>query len=89
MGAARSGRRPAHRPLRGGWPASWAFALERSEELAEHVLGPLLDDDRTHQTELVRTLAALLRNNRSPNPTAAELFIHRQTLVYRSADRGS
>jgi purine catabolism regulator len=25
----------------------------------------------------------LLRNNRSPTPTAAELFIHRQTLVYR------
>jgi purine catabolism regulator len=64
-------------------PASWAFALERSEELAEHVLGPLLEYDRAHQTELIRTLAALLRNNRSPNPTAAELFIHRQTLVYR------
>jgi purine catabolism regulator len=31
----------------------------------------------------VRTLAALLRNNRSSNPTASELFIHRQTLVYR------
>jgi purine catabolism regulator len=31
----------------------------------------------------VRTLAALLRNNRSPTRTAAELFIHRQTLTYR------
>ena len=64
-------------------PASWAFALDRSEELAEHVLGPLIAYDRAHQTELVRTLAVLLRNNRSPNPTAAALFIHRQTLVYR------
>jgi purine catabolism regulator len=64
-------------------PASWAVALDRSEELAEHVLGPLIDYDRTHQTELVRTLAVLLRHNRSPNPTAAEMFIHRQTLVYR------
>lgn len=64
-------------------PASWAFAPERSEELAEHVLGPLLEYDRDHHTELLRTLATLLRNNRSPKPTAAELFIHRQTLVYR------
>jgi purine catabolism regulator len=64
-------------------PALWAFALERSEELAEHVLGRLIEYDRNHHTALVRTLAVLLRNNRSPSPTAAELFIHRQTLVYR------
>lgn len=62
---------------------SWSFALERAEELAEHVLGALIRYDDTHQTELVRTLAVLLRNNRSPTRTAAELFIHRQTLVYR------
>jgi purine catabolism regulator len=63
--------------------AAWTFTLEGSEELAEHVLGPLLRYDQTHQTELVRTLAVLLRNNRSPTRTAAELFIHRQTLTYR------
>lgn len=63
--------------------SSWTVPLEGSEELLEHVLGPLRDYDRMHQTELVRTLAVLLRNNRSPTPTAAELFIHRQTLVYR------
>jgi purine catabolism regulator len=61
----------------------WTLPLEESEELLEHVLGPLRDYDRIHQTELVRTLAVLLRNNRSPTSTAAELFIHRQTLVYR------
>ncbi len=61
----------------------WTLPLEGSEELLEHVLGPLRDYDRIHQTELVRTLAVLLRNNRSPTSTAAELFIHRQTLVYR------
>jgi purine catabolism regulator len=64
-------------------PPAWGFALEQSEELVDHVLGRLLEYDRDHHTELVRTLAALLRNNRSPSPTAAELFIHRQTLVYR------
>jgi len=63
--------------------SSSAFALERAEELAEHVLGPLVRYDRTHQTELVRTLSVLLENNRSATRTAAELFIHRQTLVYR------
>jgi purine catabolism regulator len=63
--------------------AAWTFALEGSEELAEHVLGALVRYDQTHHTELVRTLAALLRNNRSPTRTAAELFIHRQTLTYR------
>jgi purine catabolism regulator len=82
---ARQGAAPGRRIARYGAdePASWAFALDRSEELAEHVLGPLISYDGTHQTELVRTLAVLLRHNRSPNPTAAELFIHRQTLVYR------
>ena len=64
-------------------PAVWAFALERSEELAEHVLGPLTEYDRNHPTALVRTLAVLLCNNRSPSATAEQLFIHRQTLVYR------
>lgn len=64
-------------------PAAWGFALEQSEELVDHVLGRLIEYDRGHHTELVRTLAVLLRHNRSPNPTAAELFIHRQTLVYR------
>lgn len=65
--------------------AAWGFALERSDEIAEHVLGRLRRYDRRHQTELVRTLAVYLRNNRSPSRTAAELFIHRQTLVYRIA----
>jgi PucR family transcriptional regulator, purine catabolism regulatory protein len=61
----------------------WAFTPERAEEVAEHVLGPLRRYDQAHQTELIRTLAALLSNDRSPTRTAADLFIHRQTLVYR------
>jgi DNA-binding PucR family transcriptional regulator len=64
-------------------PALWAFAPDRSNEMAEHVLGRLIEYDRDHDTSLVRTLAVFLRNNRSPKPAAAELFIHRQTLVYR------
>jgi purine catabolism regulator len=63
--------------------AGWPFAPERAEEIADHVLGPLLRYDEAHRTELVRTLAVLLTNDRSPALTARDLFIHRQTLVYR------
>jgi purine catabolism regulator len=63
--------------------AGWPFAPEHAEEIADHVLGPLLRYDKAHRTELVRTLAALLTNDRSPTRTATDLFIHRQTLVYR------
>lgn len=66
----------------GGSPP-WGFTFERAEEIAGHVLGSLVQYDRSHQSELLPTLAALLRNDRSPTRTAAELFIHRQTLVYR------
>jgi purine catabolism regulator len=62
----------------------WPFTPERAEEVAEHVLGSLRRYDQTHHTELIRTLAALLGNDRSPTRTAADLFIHRQTLVYRT-----
>lgn len=63
--------------------AGWPFAPEHAEEVADHVLGPLMRYDEAHRTELVRTLAALLSNDRSPARTATDLFIHRQTLVYR------
>jgi purine catabolism regulatory family protein/PucR-like helix-turn-helix protein len=66
-----------------GEDSSWTITLERSDEVVEHVLGKLIQYDRNHQTELVRTLAVLLRHNRSPGRAADELFIHRQTLVYR------
>jgi PucR family transcriptional regulator, purine catabolism regulatory protein len=66
-----------------GGALPWGFALERADEIAGHVLGSLVQYDRSHQSELLPTLAALLRNDRSPTRTAAELFIRRQTLVYR------
>jgi purine catabolism regulator len=47
------------------------------------VLGALLDYDRTHDAELVKSLRVFLSNNRSWKNSAAELHIHKQTLVYR------
>jgi purine catabolism regulator len=48
-----------------------------------HVLGALLDYDRMHEAELVKSLRVFLSHNRSWKNSAAELHIHKQTLVYR------
>lgn len=46
-------------------------------------LGPLIDYDRSNTLSLVQTLDVFLRNDGSWKATAADLRIHRQTLVYR------
>lgn len=51
--------------------------------LATRILGPLLTYDAEHATQNVKTLRALLRNDRSWLRTSAELNIHKQTLGYR------
>jgi sugar diacid utilization regulator len=54
----------------------------RMEEFVRRWIGPLLDYDREHNSELVRTLGTLL-----DEPTLAEaadaLFVHTSTLKYR------
>lgn len=47
------------------------------------VLGPLADYDDEHGTELVHSLRVFLQNNRSWKRATDELFVHKQTLVYR------
>jgi purine catabolism regulator len=49
----------------------------------EHVLGPIIEYDRGHDTELVHSLRVFLQCNRSWKRATSELFIHKQTLVYR------
>ena len=49
----------------------------------DQVLGPLLEYDRRRGTELVRSLAVLLHRDRASQQAADDLFIHRQTLVFR------
>jgi purine catabolism regulator len=53
------------------------------EALVHRVLGPLLDYDRAHGSELMVTLHAYLENQRSAQKAAAVLFTHRQTVIYR------
>lgn len=57
--------------------------VAEASALALRYLGPLLDHDRSHSTELVTTVEVFLSTNGSWKQTAEQLHIHRQTLVYR------
>ncbi len=56
---------------------------EDGRAVARRVVGPLLDYDEHHSSDLVGTLRAFLEENRSWQRTAARLHVHKQTLVYR------
>ncbi len=53
------------------------------EAYRDRVLGPLLEHDRVHRTELVRTLAAYLECSGSWSKCAARMHLHVNTLRYR------
>ena len=59
-----------------------ASSLQNSE-MAHPALGVLEDYDRRHGTQYNATLFAFLKNERNLIRTAASLFIHRNSLVYR------
>ena len=55
-------------------------------DLADFVtgqIGPLIDHDRRHRTELLRTLDAYLSTAQAKAPTARLLGIRRQSLYHR------
>lgn len=58
--------------------------VDRAVQLAfiDSVLGPVLEYDRRHQGELLNTLATFLRTG-TIKATAAELFLHYNTVSYR------
>ncbi|KUN75839.1 PucR family transcriptional regulator [Streptomyces griseoruber] len=64
---------------RGGVPAN----RERLAGMVQHALGPLLEWEAAHPSDLVRTLEVHLRNGCSPTRTAALLHIGRQSLYQR------
>jgi purine catabolism regulator len=51
--------------------------------LVNEVLGSLFAYDREHGTELVKSLRVFLQSNRSWKQATSEMFVHKQTLVYR------
>jgi Purine catabolism regulatory protein-like family/PucR C-terminal helix-turn-helix domain len=58
-------------------------SVAEAELLVERVIGPLQAYDRSHRSELERTLEVFLEENRSWQRAAARLHVHKQTLVYR------
>lgn len=53
------------------------------ERFTNEVLGPLIEHDAMHSSQLVSTLEAYLRNGMSKTRTAQELFLRRQSLYRR------
>ena len=49
----------------------------------DQVLGPLIDYDERHNTDLVRTLATFLAHNGNLHATARELSLHVNSVTYR------
>lgn len=58
-------------------------SLSESHRVVEHVLGRILAYDDAHGSNLVVSLRTFLAHNRSWQNAAAELHVHKQTLVYR------
>ena len=51
--------------------------------MVSQVLAPIIAYDRENKTRLLDSLRVFLNCNRSWKRSAEELFIHKQTLVYR------
>ena len=66
-----------------GGPTFGPRSVGEAEAVVERVLGGLLKYDAEHESELTASLHAFLAANRSWKRGAAELFVHKQTLVYR------
>ena len=53
------------------------------KELREDALAPLRAYDEKHESDLVATLRTYLKNNGSINKTSEEMYIHKNTILYR------
>ncbi|UUV98921.1 helix-turn-helix domain-containing protein [Vagococcus luciliae] len=64
------------------------FITKRVDELSaqlfvEHYLGSIIEVDKKRDSQLLETLDSYLANNQNIASTSRELFIHRNTLLYR------
>ncbi len=53
------------------------------DEMGPQLLAPLLEYDKTHKSDLTRTLELYLRYDQSIQAVAADMYIHRNTILYR------
>ena len=60
-----------------------ASSRDELEAFVRGTLGPLVEHDRRHGAELLRTLRVFLEEDRAQRRTAARLFIHVNTVAYR------
>lgn len=58
-------------------------SITEARVMVDRVLGPLLEYDAERGSELVLSLTVFLGCNRSWKQAAAQLYLHKQTLVYR------
>ena len=58
---------------------------ELLSNLSDRPLQPLLESDRTHGTEYLETLRMYLKHDGSIKAMAEEMYIHRNTILYRMA----
>ena len=53
------------------------------KELGEEILSPVREYDRKHDSDLVDTLSLYIKNNGSISKVSEEMFIHKNTILYR------
>ncbi len=53
------------------------------KEMGEDILKPLVEYDNKHESELLATLENYLKHNGSVSSVADEMFIHKNTILYR------
>ncbi len=56
---------------------------EQSSSIIKEILLPLIKYDKNNNTELVKTLKALIQNDDNTATTASKLFIHKNTVIQR------
>ena len=56
------------------------------KDLSDRPLSPLIEYDRDHNGEYLMTLESFLRNGGSIKAVSEELFVHRNTILYRMAN---
>jgi purine catabolism regulator len=85
LGRRISGRRGPHSYGEMGLYRLLAGLRDREElgRFYRETLGPLIDYDREHNTELLPTLQAFFEHHGNASQTAKALFVHRNTLNYR------
>lgn len=70
----------------GFYPLLWeASKNPTAESLVQRVLGPILDYDRTHKADLLRTLEVYLESGGNLKQAAQKAYSHLNTIRYRLA----